>query len=117
MIKNKIVLYAIGTLIVIILGQSVQIGFLHSKVNKVYDSQVDEITKLKETNQVKTDSIEILKKKKISSVRRKEKTLYNSVDKAKQNNIRYEQLKKDAISNNSTDSLERQLSDRYQEKR
>lgn len=111
--NKQITIALVLFLIIIILFQGVQTFFLQRKLDKIWNSQVEEIEELKKDNIVKTDSIEILKKKKYSIVKRKQKNLYSSVKKAEQNNIRYEQIKKNAISNNSADSLERQLSRRY----
>lgn len=73
--KDKIILYALGILIIIILGQSVQVYFLKKKINKVFDEQVEELEQLKEQNLIKADSIEFFKKKKIISNNKKGKSI------------------------------------------
>lgn len=113
--KDKIILYALGILIIVILGQNVQVYLLNRKVNTIFDKQVEELEQLKEQNLIKADSIEFFKKRKLSVITKKEKSFYDNVNKAKENNIRYEQIKKDISNNNDADSLARELSKRYPE--
>lgn len=114
--RDKVLFYAFGILVVVILVLSVQIYFLKSKVNIVLEGQIKELSQLKEKNQVKSDSIGILRKKKVAVIAEAEQLFYGDVAKAKENNTYYEDIKKNIRNTDDADSLARQLAKRYSER-
>lgn len=111
--KDKITLYALGILTIIILAQNVQVYLLKRKANKIIDEQIAHFQQLKVKNLMKADSIESFKKAKLSVITQKEKSFYEHIAKAKENNLRYEQIKKNINATDDADSLARQISKRY----
>ena len=111
--KDKAIVYVVGILIVILLVQNIQMYLLKKKANSALLEQITEFELLKEQNLAKSDSIELLKNKKVAVIAEKEKSLYGDVAKAKENNIRYERIKENISNTNDADSLARQLTKRY----
>lgn len=114
--KDKIVFYAFGVLILIILVLNIQMYFLKRELNTALETQIEELERLKEQNIKRLDSITLLEKKKIAAIDEKEKMLYDNIARAKENNMRYEQIKKNIGNINDADSLARQLTNRYAER-
>ncbi|THF47301.1 hypothetical protein E6C50_17195 [Flavobacterium supellecticarium] len=114
--RDKVLFYAFGILILIILGLNIRMYFLKKELNVVLQQQIDELELLKEQNVTKLDSIELLKKKQLTLIAENEKSLYEEIVWAKENNMRYEQIKKNIRNSNDADSLARQLTKRYSER-
>ncbi|WP_347067807.1 hypothetical protein [Flavobacterium sp. WV_118_3] len=114
--RDKVLLYAFGVLILIILGLNIRMYFLKKELNVVLQQKIDELQLLKEQNVTKLDSIALLKKKQLALIADKEKSLYKEIAWAKENNMRYEQIKNNIRNTDDADSLARQLTNRYSER-
>lgn len=111
--KDKVLFYAVVILMVVIVAQSIHTYLLIKKIDAAQEKQYDELERLKINNLSKSDSIEVLKVKKETLIAQKQKLLYDDINRATQNNIRYEQIKKYIGNTNDADSLARQLTERY----
>jgi len=111
--SNKVLLYVAGILLVIVLVLSIKVYLLKAKANAVLERQIEELDLLKEQNLLKSDSIKLLIQKKVVLIDEQQKSLYDDVARAKDNNIRYEQIKKDIGNTDAADELARQLTKRY----
>lgn len=114
--RDKVVFYAFGVLILIILALNVRMYFLKKELNIALQKQIQELELLKELNIMKLDSIAFLKEKKVAEITEKEKILYDQIAKANENNRRYEQIKNNIRNTDDADSLARQLTKRYSER-
>lgn len=114
--RDKVLCYALGVLVVIILVLNIRMYFLKKELNAVLDEQMEELELLKEQHLMRLDSIAFLKEKKIAVIAEKEKSLYDQVAKAKENNMRYEQIKINIGNTDDADSLACQLTNRYSER-
>ncbi len=111
--KNKGPIYILIFIVLVVFILELRVYLNQINLNGNPEKQIKETDSLIENNSAKSDSIESLQKEKEVVIQEKEKLLYDNVAKAKNNNIRYEKIKKSIGNTNDADSLARMLSNRY----
>ncbi len=98
-------------------GFSAYINWKNAKtISDIYQMQEDKIDATTLQLEKNYDSVKALVKIRESKISTLEKSLYRSIQKANQNNKKYEKLKQDALAITNADSLARSLSRRYKKR-